>query len=268
VNGSRASTAKKYSGKAMKHAAMFDQTSVDLDHIARELTDHGVAIVKDIFTQAERQQIVEAVTALREMHATIPLTDLRNGRYLMQELPEPVLQLAIFPTIIRMVRRILGDNVALYHARVLIKDRHCKDSVLPHQDAPYSHGLYNKVHAFVPLTANTRDNGHLQFLANSHNYGLIGQGSIDPAHFEDLEVVSQEIFPGDVVLMNHFTWHFSEEAKTNDDRYLLQLAYQPSNDGSFVFAPRLISGEWLTHLRFPVTKALIYERSNEQANAD
>jgi ectoine hydroxylase-related dioxygenase (phytanoyl-CoA dioxygenase family) len=198
------------------------------------------------------------------MHSTTPLADLRSGRFLLHELPQPVKKLSFLPTLVRRVRRILGDNVALYHARVLIKDGHFKEAVHPHQDSPYSHGLYNKLHVYLPLTPNKRSNGCLQFWANSHKYGLIGQGDIDPAQFEAIEIVSEEVFPGDVVLMDYATWHFSERATTDEERFLHQLVYQPSNDGSYVLTPELISGEWLTQLRCPASKALIYRRIEER----
>ena len=145
----------------------FDHTPAALDQIAREFTEHGVAIVRDVLTQDERLQVVEAATSRRLMHYAIPLTDLRSGRYFLHELPQPVKKLAFLPTLVRIARRILGDNVALYHARVLINDRHCKEAVQPHQDLPYSHGLYNK-----SCTSSSRSRLISEAMV-ACNYGLI-----------------------------------------------------------------------------------------------
>lgn len=235
-----------------------------MQKVAGELRDRGVVIMKDILTPDEKAKVLEAKESLRMMHSTTPLAELRSGRFLSGQLPTPVKNLSYLPTLVRFAEHILGEDIALYHSRVLIKDRHFKDAVQTHQDSPYSHGLYNKLHVYLPLTANRKTNGCLQFWAYSHKYGLVGQGDIDATKFVGLEVVSEEVFPGDIVLMDYATWHFSESSTTDEERYLQQIVYQPSNDGSYVITPELICGQWLTHVRCPASEALIYKRIEEQ----
>ena len=65
---------------------------------------------------------------------------------------------------------IYGDNVALYHSRVLIKDKQSENKVFLHQDYCYHLGFPNKTNLFIPLFDYTEKHGVLSFYPGTHQY--------------------------------------------------------------------------------------------------
>lgn len=156
------------------------------------------------------------------------------------------------PLIADVVRGILGTHhMALYMNRLLLKDASSPDGVEPHQDYPYFHGGLPKLCVFVPLLPVKAAEGGLIFLKGSHKLGVKARGDLNRALYPPFEDVAPDLEPGDVVLMNILTWHYSLRGN-GEPRPILQIGYQPSTDGSYggkilgVTEPTLISGEWKT----------------------
>ena len=121
------------------------------------------------------------------------------------------------------------------------------------------------MNVFLPVSPNTAANGHLRYFAGSHKYGLVGQGDIQPERFQGVRDVGEDLYPGDLVLMDHCTWHHSSASNSDEPRYLLQMIYQPTDDPSYGERPELISGRWRTELRFPWSEALVYYNVRKHA---
>jgi hypothetical protein len=172
----------------------------------------------------------------------------RSARFLSGALPQFIAQLWRHEKLVRRVQELLRtDNIALYMNRVLLKDQKWSGAVSIHQDMPYFHGGMEKVSVFVPLMPLTvTDHGGLVFVQGSHKYGNLQRGTIKRELFEPMNDIAPDLALGDVVYMNFLTWHYSGDAAIPSDRPLIQLTYQPANDGSYFGEPTLVSGQWLT----------------------
>jgi ectoine hydroxylase-related dioxygenase (phytanoyl-CoA dioxygenase family) len=139
---------------------------------------------------------------------------------------------------------IYGDNVALYHSRILIKDRKSDSKVFLHQDYCYHMGFPIKSNLFIPLFDYEENHGTLSFYPGTHQYGFLGDaGEIDKSKFHPWQKITPNIKAGDVVIMNSCLWHESGENNSDIDRVMLDIIIQPSDDPS---GSKLICGEWET----------------------
>jgi hypothetical protein len=240
-----------------------------MDLITQTLADDGIVFLKNALSPDELALLRRGADQLHAaQHDAV-----RNARFYSGEWPPLLRDVQRWPTLLRIAREIIGNDIALFARRFLIKDSRFSGSVSAHQDCPYWHGTVNKLHLFLPVTPNTAQTGAVRYYAGSHKYGLIGQGDIDASEYSGIREVGDESYPGDIIVMDHFTWHYSPPKQSDDPRYLLQLIYQHSSCGSYYEQPELVSGEWRTTIRFPYSEALIlttvqaHVRENERLRA-
>ncbi len=230
---------------------------MSIEQIRETYSRDGVVFLPGALTGAETNRVRQGETELRELHV-LRGSQVRRGRF-VDEWPASLGDVQRWATLVALLHGLIGGDVALYYRRLLIKDKLFAGSISVHQELPFFHGGVNKVHIFLPISANTKSNGHLRYYAGSHKYGLVGQGDIKPERFKGIRDVGLDMYPGDLVIMHHFTWHHSPKSQSDDPRYLLQLMYQPSDDGSYAGdMPELISGRWRTDLRFPASDSVLY----------
>lgn len=80
-----------------------------------------------------------------------------------------------------------------------------------------------------------------------------------PSQLASLEVVAPTVSPGDVVVMDICTWHFSLDSETHEPRVYVNPYYQPATDGSY---DTLLSGTWQTDILWrdhPIASQLVTE---------
>jgi len=228
-------------------------TDLVSDRVLDQYATDGVSVIRGFFEPAFVESLDCGWQTLKRQIAEG--TQARNARFVPGSLPEPLDSVYRHPNLVKTVQRILGtEDVALYMNRVLLKDREWNGAVAIHQDMPYFSGGLNKVSVFVPLTptAARNGNGGLIFLKGSHKYGNLQRGTIRREVFPAMDELAPDLDVGDIVLMDFLTWHYSEDAVIPGDRPLMQLAYQPSSDGSYIGPtagvpkPTLVSGRWLT----------------------
>jgi len=233
--------------------ATLESTRSVPDSVFEEYAADGVSVVRQMLPPAVIEDLHRGWRTLKQQIADG--AQQRNARFVPGSLPEPLDSLYRHESLVKAVQRILGtENVALYMNRVLLKDHEWNGAVAIHQDMPYFSGGLNKVSVFVPLTptAARNGNGGLIFLKGSHKYGNLQRGSIRREKFPPLDELAPDLEVGDVILMDFLTWHYSEDAVVPGDRPLMQIAYQPSSDGSYagptlgVPQPTLVSGRWMT----------------------
>ncbi|MCE9592374.1 MAG: phytanoyl-CoA dioxygenase family protein [Planctomycetes bacterium] len=174
----------------------------------------------------------------------------RTNQFIHGVIPPPLGDLYKYPRLVALARQLLGNDLALYMNRLLIKDAGWSGHVGAHQDMVYFHGGLTKLSVFIPLTPMNPANGGLAFVAGSHKLGNLGErGVILLDQFPPMPVVTPDVAPGDVCLMDIMTWHLSEQANAPSDRIVIQIIYQPATDGSYyhgVSAPTLVHGQWRT----------------------
>lgn len=184
-----------------------------------------------------------------------------NPVALKEELPEELLFMYREKSIIELAKQVLGEDVALYNHRFVIKDKFSLDPVFLHQDSCYHLGNLEKCSFFVPLSTVTKSNGGLTFYLGSHKCGYLGDaGEINPDGFDfKWPTVTPDLDPGDVVVMNSLLWHESGPNQTMNDRILADMILQPANDPT---GKELLSGTWKTDFFYSPSNPIRYFRNS------
>lgn len=177
------------------------------------------------------------------------------------------------------MKQVLGDHIALYNHRFVIKDKLSPNKVFLHQDSCYHVGNLNKCSVFIPLSIANKDNGGMTFHVGSHRLGMLGDaGEINPASFDiQWPSITPELAPGDFVIMNSHLWHESGPNVSGIDRIMADIIVQPADDPT---GQELICGEWQTDIFYSaknitrhfvnsrILKLVKYEKELAQLRAD
>ncbi len=211
----------------------------------------GFLVIRNLFTGAETEQFDRAWHDIKKELQSNQSQLRREARFVVGMLPDPVGVIYKHKRLVETVSQILGEDLALYYNRLLVKDEVWTGAVEIHQDMPYFHGSTNKLSVFVPLKRFDEATGGLQIVVGSHKLGNVGmRGHIDLQKFSDLPIAVPALQPGDVLLMDFLTWHYSEKPTIASERPVMQIVYQQSGDGSYfkdgLEGPTLVSGQWKT----------------------
>ena len=142
--------------------------------------------------------------------------------------------MALHPALISLAEEVLAtDQLCLYLARVLMKDKYFDSSVVVHQDYPYfQDGHTNKLNIFLAVTTCHERNGMLEFYRGSHRYGPLPRGEITAELFPQFEPCIPLLNVGDALLADFLLWHGSIPAVESEPRIMLQIAFQSADDPS------------------------------------
>ncbi|GAB4468635.1 MAG: phytanoyl-CoA dioxygenase family protein [Armatimonadaceae bacterium] len=127
------------------------------------------------------------------------------------------------PRVVNNVRILLGEEVAFFHGKVMLKEAGTGGAWEWHQDYGY---WYNQgfayprmLSAFVALDAATQENGCLQVLKGSHKLGRLEHGKVgsqtgaDPARMPHLETLFERVYvemsPGSCLFFHSNLLHSS-----------------------------------------------------------
>jgi hypothetical protein len=224
----------------------------DIDFIVEDYMRDGYAIVRGALSAEEMVEIQAQWQRLRDPLRAGQVVDgiRRDHFYVHGRLPSPVGDVYRHPRIVRIAERLLGPNIALYLNRLNVKDEMFVDNIHLHQDMPYFNGGQNKVNFFVALQDINLNNGAMVFVAASQKLGILDRNTIDIGKHPELEVAIPGLRPGDLVIADIKLWHSSVPNAAGTDRVLLQMMFQPGDDGSYypssVPNPLIVAGEWET----------------------
>jgi ectoine hydroxylase-related dioxygenase (phytanoyl-CoA dioxygenase family) len=223
-----------------------------LNDIALRFERDGYARVRGALSAEEMTSIQAQWQRVREgLRAGQTVEGMkRDTFYVHGLLPSPIGDVAKHPVITEIAKKLLGPDVALYLNRLNVKDQSFTDSIHLHQDIPYFNGKPNKVNFFIALQDINLNNGAMVYVPGSHSFGILDRDTIDISRHPDLEVVVPSLRPGDLVIADIRLWHSSVPNTLGTDRVLLQMIFQPADDGSYyplsVPEPTLVTGEWHT----------------------
>lgn len=211
----------------------------------------GFLILKGLFSQPTMAELCQGWSEVKQELLSGSGRLQRSDRFVSGILPDPLGSVYKHSNLIAIAQQLLGEDVALYMNRLLVKDDIWQGAVEVHQDLPFFHGSFSKLSVFVPLLPFSEDTGGLTLVAGSHKYGNLGiRGAIALEKWPALPTVTPALAPGDVMLMNFYLWHYSEAPKVPSERPLLQIVYQPADDGSYfndgLEGPTLVCGHWRT----------------------
>ena len=202
-------------------------------------------------------------------------TELSGGRRINRfnpvsvdgEFPPVLAEIHKSEELLDIVEQVFGPDIALYNQRFVIKDPYRKSDVFVHNDFPYHFGWMNKASAFVALSTIDGSNGKLFFYPGTHQFGYLSDaGELDPTILgENWPVISPDLAPGDVVLMDSSIWHGSQPFAGGMDRIFADIIYQPADDPSGI---SLLRGQWQTEIFIDRNKSKIFKRSRSSRMAD
>src|SRR5262245_10663629 len=229
----------------------------ELDRLHKDYERDGYLLVRNGLSAQEMAPIQAQWQSVRDGLRNGQVVDgmRRDNFYIHGKLPGPVGDIYRHPSILRIVKRLLGDDIALYINRLNVKDMAFHDPIHLHQDIPYFNGGETKMNVFVALQHINLNNGAMVYVPKSHDLGILDRNTIDISKHPELEVVVPSLCPGDLVFAHFNLWHSSVPNTQQTDRVLLQMIYQPAADGSYyplsVPEPTLVAGKWRTTTFIP-----------------
>ena len=151
------------------------------------------------------------------------------------------------PRIVNNVRILLGEEIAFFHGKVMLKEAGVGGAWEWHQDYGY---WYNQgfayprmLSAFVAMDPATRENGCLQVLRGSHKLGRLSHGKVgtqtgaDPTRIHDIEPLFERIYcemtPGSVLFFHCNLLHASGPNDSSHHRRSFIICYNALDNPQF-----------------------------------
>lgn len=149
--------------------------------------------------------------------------------------------------VVRAAERVIGDEVYLYSAKMILKDAREGGAWEWHQDYGYWYHngclMPDMTSCSIAVDRNTEDNGCLQVMAGSHLLGRLdherknGQYVADRERVEvaltRFETVSVPLEPGDAILFHANLLHRSDANKSEKRRWNFICSYNSVNNRPF-----------------------------------
>ncbi len=200
---------------------------------------YGFCIVKSPFSEKEKKELIKSWDNKKKNKRKI---NKFNPAEYLDDLPDTIISLTENKKILNILKKIYGNDIGLFRARVMIKDNLSKNPIKLHDDFSYQIGFQNKVSVFLALSKVNKRNGGLQLFCGTHKFGYLGDaGHINSKLLDsDWPVFNVNINPGDFVVMNSSLWHRSGHNLSKSDRVLTDFIYQPAKDYS---TKKIVSGK-------------------------
>ena len=158
----------------------------------------------------------------------------------------------VSPTLNRLLRsdavldaleEMMGPDISLYHSKLLPKAGGDGTAIPWHQDYAYWKNDQNKpvmVNCQLAISEANLENGCIQFVPGSHNWGLQEHerkqqtfGVFLPGHYQEREdAVAVEMAPGDAVFFNALLFTGSAPNNSENDRLMNTFAYNVTGNGT------------------------------------
>ena len=146
--------------------------------------------------------------------------------------------LAMHPRVVDNVASILGPDVIIHSARVMVKFAHDPGYVSWHQDGTYT-GLNSSptLTAWIALTDSTPENGCVRVVAGSHHKpplkhvrtdgrpDAMNRGEIEAVDFDRHKIVDVVLRPGEMSMHDCNIIHGSEPNRSDSPRIGFNISY-------------------------------------------
>ncbi len=143
------------------------------------------------------------------------------------------------PRVVNNVRILMGEEIAFFHGKVMMKESKTGGSWEWHQDYGYWYdqgfAYPRMLSAFVALDPATRENGCLQVLRGSHQLGRLTHGSVgdqtgaDPTRIQQIEAMFERVYcemaAGDVLFFHSNLLHASGPNDSDMHRRAFIMCY-------------------------------------------
>jgi hypothetical protein len=151
------------------------------------------------------------------------------------------------PRIVNNMRILMGEEIAFFHGKVMLKEAHTGGAWEWHQDYGYwyeqGYAFPRLMSVFVALDPATRENGCLQVLKGSHRLGRLtharvgSQTGADPARIREIEALFErvhcEMSPGSALFFHCNMLHSSAPNESDHDRRAFIMCYNALTNPQF-----------------------------------
>jgi ectoine hydroxylase-related dioxygenase (phytanoyl-CoA dioxygenase family) len=143
------------------------------------------------------------------------------------------------PRVVNNIRILMGEEIAFFHGKVMLKESKTGGSWEWHQDYGYwylqGYAFPNLMSAFVALDPATRENGCLQVLRGSHKLGRLDHGTVgtqtgaDPSRIRQIEAMFERVYcemsPGSALFFHSNLLHASGPNDSDYHRRAFIMCY-------------------------------------------
>lgn len=145
--------------------------------------------------------------------------------------------------VLDVLEGMMGPDISLFHSKLLPKAGGDGTAIPWHQDYAYWKNDNNKpvmINCQLAISAANLENGCIQFVPGSHNWGLQEHerkqqtfGVFLPGHYQEREdAVAVEMEAGDAVFFNALIIHGSAPNISKKDRLMNTFAYNVTGNGT------------------------------------
>ncbi|MEM7131085.1 MAG: phytanoyl-CoA dioxygenase family protein [Chloroflexota bacterium] len=212
----------------------------------------GYLLVPDLFTQQEVSAMLTAIENGGRVADTARDTSDAGGKAarlaIWFELGDDIwTDVSTHPRIVNNIRMLMGEEIAFFHGKVMLKEPQSGGAWEWHQDYGYwydqGYAYPRLMSAFVALDPATKENGCLQVLRGSHLLGRLDHtevGSQTGAEEERmqrieemLEQVHCEMTPGSVLFFHSNLLHGSAPNESDHSRRAFIICYNALTNPQF-----------------------------------
>jgi ectoine hydroxylase len=209
----------------------------------------GFLLMRDVFVGDEVVAMLDAVEGGDRVEDTTKASQDGMGRAaklaIWHDLGDDIWSdVSTNPRVVNGVRVLLGEEVAFFHGKVMLKIAREGGAWEWHQDYGYWYNqgfVYPRmISAFVALDPATKENGCLQVLRGSHLMGRLDHQQIGKQTGADPERVAQviesfdrvyvEMNPGDVLFFHCNLFHSSDANMSDIHRRSFIMCYNALNN--------------------------------------
>ncbi|MBV7338921.1 phytanoyl-CoA dioxygenase family protein [Chloroflexi bacterium TSY] len=212
----------------------------------------GYLLVPELFTQQEVEAMLTAVEEGGRVADSTKDTSDAGGKTarlaIWFELGNDIwTAISTHPRIVNNVRMLMGEEIAFFHGKVMLKEPHSGGAWEWHQDYGYwynqGYAYPRMMSAFVALDPATRENGCLQVLHSSHLLGRLDHtevGSQTGAEIERMRRIEEmleriycEMSPGSVLFFHCNLLHGSAPNESDQSRRSFIICYNALTNPQF-----------------------------------
>lgn len=210
--------------------------SANISSLKEEFTQKGFAIVPNLFSRSEVQQLkIECIDILKAVKAETG-HEAGHGVHVGLAARSTVFQNAVCDErLLDVLEEILSPNIEFLSDKVVFKSHSMNFASPWHQDWHYWHGAH-KYSIWVALDDATVENGCLKLFPGSHNSAIVHDGDASDGHgfgnrlrpdsVDESLAITAELEAGGAVFFHDLTLHASHPNISGEERWVWIPTYR------------------------------------------
>jgi ectoine hydroxylase-related dioxygenase (phytanoyl-CoA dioxygenase family) len=203
-----------------------------MEQVKQEYEQFGYTIIRGLFSEEEVKLYKEEARKVLEQNGVG-----KEGVYLGMAVASPLFkQAAAKPELVQALKTIIGEEVVFLSDKLVFKDSATDFGSPWHQDYPYWKGSH-KVSVWIALDDAAPENGCLQIVPGSHQFGYVSHGGdasdglgfknrLDSCDLEGRDIIDLIASRGDAIIFHDLLYHSSYPNRSGQDRWALISTYK------------------------------------------